>query len=99
MRGGRHGFADAGLEGLTNERRGPATRTSETDQRRGLAILADEFLELLLEITKHALVALRLLVRQEADGHAFHHVAAEIEAEKKFLPLALPFREQLQAGF
>src|SRR5882672_2243416 len=64
----------------------------------GLAILADEFLEFLLEIAQHALVALGLLVRQKTNGHPFHHIAAQIETEEKFFALALPLGEQIETG-
>src|SRR5580700_5022218 len=65
--------------------------TGKADGRRphGLAVLADQLLELLFEIAQDALVPLGFLVRQKADGHPLHHVAAEIEAEKKLLSFAL----------
>src|SRR6185437_601434 len=65
---------------------------------RGLAVFAHQFLELLLEVAQHTLVAFGFLVGQKTDGHAFHDIAAQIEAEKKFFALALPFGKQIQAG-
>src|SRR5258707_13490796 len=57
-----------------------AKGTSETDWRRGLAILADAFLMLLPKIGKHALVALSLFLRHEAESHAIPHVGADVDA-------------------